>query len=107
MKFIDLSAGVRPLSVSAETRKEIAKYSLSAYENADPTNRVKALLFVPKPAGMNALPMDADIRMTSLSGRTSIRCEISSSVSVTQVFLSPNSATLVVSLTLILIFSLS
>ena len=35
----------------------MAKYSLAAYENGDPTNRVKALLFTPKPMGMNALPM--------------------------------------------------
>lgn len=38
-------ARVRPLAVSAEARKEMAMYSLSAYENADPTNKVKALLF--------------------------------------------------------------
>lgn len=57
LSLSEASAGVRPLSVSAEARKEMAKYSLSAYENADPTNKVKALLFVPKPAGMNALPM--------------------------------------------------
>ena len=43
LSLSEVSAGVRPLSVSAETRKEMAKYSLSAYENADPTNPVKAL----------------------------------------------------------------
>ena len=42
--------GVRPLSVSVETQKKMAKYLLAAYENGDPTNRVKALLFTPKPA---------------------------------------------------------
>ena len=45
LPWVGVSAGVRPLSVSAEARKEMAKYSLSAYENADPTNKVKALLF--------------------------------------------------------------
>ena len=52
-----VAPSVRPLPVSAETQKKMAKYSLAAYENADPTNRVKALLFTPKPVGMNALPM--------------------------------------------------
>ena len=53
----DVFAGVRPLSVSAETQKKMAKYSLAAYENGDATNRVKALLFTPKPMGTSALPM--------------------------------------------------
>lgn len=57
LPWVGVSAGVRPLLVSAEARKEMAKYSLSAYENGDLTNRVKALLYTPKPAGMNALPM--------------------------------------------------
>lgn len=35
-------ARVRPLAFSAETKAEIAKYSLAAYENGDLTNR-KAL----------------------------------------------------------------
>lgn len=35
-------ARVRPHAVSAETKAEIAKYSLAAYENGDLTNR-KAL----------------------------------------------------------------
>ena len=48
---------VRPLSVSAETQKKMAKYSLAAYENTDPTNLVKAFLFTPKPMGTSALPM--------------------------------------------------
>ena len=48
---------VRPLTVSAETKTELAKYSLAAYENADPTNRVKGLLFTPKAKGGRPLPM--------------------------------------------------
>lgn len=52
-----VKTAVCPFSVSAETGEKMAKYSLYAYENGDPTNRVKALLFTPKPVGMNALPM--------------------------------------------------
>lgn len=48
---------VRPLAVATETKAEIARYSLRAYENCDPTNVVQALLFTPKPVGMNPLPM--------------------------------------------------
>jgi len=48
---------VRPLAVSAEANAEMALYSLRAYENCDPTNAVQALLFTPKPVGMNPLPM--------------------------------------------------
>ena len=48
---------VCPLTVSAETKAELAKYSLAAYENTDPTNRVKALLFTPKAKGGRPLPM--------------------------------------------------
>jgi predicted peptidase len=48
---------VRPLSVAAEAKAEMARYSLKAYENRDATNVVKGLLFTPKPVGMNALPM--------------------------------------------------
>ena len=48
---------VRPLAVSAEANAEMARYSLRAYENCDPTNVVQALLFTPKPVGMNPLPM--------------------------------------------------
>ena len=51
------AVSVRPLAVSAETQKKMAKYSLAAYENGDATNRVKALLFTPKPMGTSALPM--------------------------------------------------
>ena len=40
LPWAEVSAGVRPLKVSAEARKEMAKYSLSAYENGDLTNRV-------------------------------------------------------------------
>ena len=64
----DVFAGVRPLAVSAETGKKMAKYSLAAYENGDPTNRVKALLFTPKPMGMNALPMDGGNGNRNLKG---------------------------------------
>ena len=42
LPWVDVSAGVRPLAASAETKAEIAKYSLAAYENGDLTNR-KAL----------------------------------------------------------------
>ena len=35
----------------------MARYSLKAYENRDEANRVRAMLFTPKPVGMNALPM--------------------------------------------------
>lgn len=48
---------VRPLVVAAETKAEMARYSLKAYENRDQTNAVKGLLFTPKPVGMNALPV--------------------------------------------------
>ena len=48
---------VHTLSVEAETKAEMARYSLKAYGNRDATNRVKALLYTPKPVGMNALPM--------------------------------------------------
>lgn len=48
---------IRPAAVSPSARPEMAKYSLSAYENADPTNRVKALLYTPRPVGASALPM--------------------------------------------------
>lgn len=48
---------VRPLAVSAEANAEMALYSLRAYENCNPTNAVQALLFTPKPVGMNPLPM--------------------------------------------------
>ena len=48
---------VRPLAVAAETKAEMARYSLRAYENCDLTNVVQALLFTPKPVGMNPLPM--------------------------------------------------
>lgn len=51
------SSPVRPVAVPAEIAAETAKYSLKAYENGNPTNRVRALLFTPKPVGMNALPM--------------------------------------------------
>ena len=48
---------VRPLAVAADTKAEMARYSLKAYWNRDATNVVKGLLFTPKPVGMNALPM--------------------------------------------------
>ena len=48
---------IRPLAVSAKTKAEMARCSLRAYENCDPTNVVQALLFTPKPVGMNPLPM--------------------------------------------------
>ena len=48
---------VCPLAMAAETKAEMARYSLKAYGNCDATNVVKGLLFTPKPVGMNALPM--------------------------------------------------
>ena len=51
------TSNVRPLAVSAEVKSEMARYSLRAYENCNPTNAVQALLFTPKPVGMNPLPM--------------------------------------------------
>jgi len=47
----------RPLSVSGEAAPEMYRYSLRAYESCDPTNCVKALLFTPRPVGMNPLPV--------------------------------------------------
>ena len=41
------SSPVRPIAVPAEIAAETAKYSLKAYENGNPTNRVRALLFTP------------------------------------------------------------
>ena len=51
------AVSVRPLAVPAETQKKMAKYLLAACENADPTNRVKALLFTPKPLVWYLLPV--------------------------------------------------
>ena len=65
---VDVFATVRPLAVSAETGKKMAKYSLAAYENGDATNRVKALLFKPKPMGTSALPMDGGNGNRNLKG---------------------------------------
>ena len=50
-------SSVRPLPVSTETQKKMAKYLLAVCENADPTNRVKALLFTPKPLVWYLLPV--------------------------------------------------
>ena len=50
-------SAVRPLLVAPDMKAEMARYSLRAYENCDPTNVVQALLFTPKPVGMNPLPM--------------------------------------------------
>ena len=35
----------------------MARYSLSAFENYDATNAIKALLYTPKPVGRALLPM--------------------------------------------------
>ena len=51
------AGALRPASVSAEAKADLARYSFRAYDNGNPTNRVKALLYTPKPVGMNALPM--------------------------------------------------
>ena len=47
----------RPLAVSGETAAELARYSLHAYESCNSKNSVKALIFTPKPVGMNPLPV--------------------------------------------------
>ena len=51
------TSGVRALAAPADARDDMARYSLRAYENRDEANRVRAMLFTPKPVGMNALPM--------------------------------------------------
>lgn len=48
---------VHPLNVPAEIREELSRYSLSAYENDDATNKVKALFFVPKTKSPAPFPM--------------------------------------------------
>ena len=50
-------AAVRPYDVPAEARDDMARYSLKAYENRDEANRVRAMLFMPKPVGMSPMPM--------------------------------------------------
>ena len=48
---------IRPVAVRGETRVLLSRYSLRAYSNEDPTNKVQALLFTPKPHGAIPLPM--------------------------------------------------
>lgn len=48
---------LRPLAVSAEAVRQMARYSLRAYHNGNATNSVKGLLFTPKPVGGKPLPM--------------------------------------------------
>lgn len=43
--------------VSDEVKAELARYSLQAISNGDELNSVNALLFTPKPVGMNPLPV--------------------------------------------------
>lgn len=47
----------RPSAVSPSVKSEMARYSLSAFENRDATNAIKALLYTPKPVGRALLPM--------------------------------------------------
>lgn len=47
----------RPAAVSPVLKSEMARYSLSAFENCDATNALKALLYTPKPVGRALLPM--------------------------------------------------
>ena len=47
----------RPSAVSPSVKSEMARYSLSAFENCDATNAIKALLYTPKPVGRALLPM--------------------------------------------------
>ena len=42
-----MAPSVRPLAVVAETKAEMARYSLKAYENRDQTNAVKGLHHLP------------------------------------------------------------
>jgi len=51
------TSGVRTLAAPTEAKDDMARYSLRAYENRDEANRVRAMLFTPKPVGMNAMPM--------------------------------------------------
>ena len=47
----------RPSAVLPSVKPEMARYSLTAFENCDATNSLKALLYTPKPVGMARLPM--------------------------------------------------
>ena len=47
----------RPAAVSPSVKPEMTRYSLTALENCDATNALKALLYTPKPIGMARLPM--------------------------------------------------
>ena len=47
----------RPSAVSPSVESEMARYSLSAFENYDATSALGALLYTPKPVGMALLPM--------------------------------------------------
>ena len=47
----------RPSAVSPSVKSEMARYSLSAFENYDATSALGALLYTPKPVGMALLPM--------------------------------------------------
>ena len=51
------SPAFRLAAVSPSVKSEMARYSLSAFENCDATNALKALLYTPKPVGMARLPM--------------------------------------------------
>ena len=42
----------RPSAVSPVLKSEMARYSLTAFENFDATNALGALLYTPKPVGM-------------------------------------------------------
>ncbi len=48
---------VRPLMISGALAKAASRYSLRAYESCNPKNSVQGLLFVPKLAGNESLPM--------------------------------------------------
>jgi len=51
------SPAFRLAAVSPSVKPEMARYSLSAFENCDATNAIKALLYTPKPVGRALLPM--------------------------------------------------
>ena len=51
------SPAFRLAAVSPSVKPEMTRYSLTALENCDATNALKALLYTPKPIGMARLPM--------------------------------------------------
>ena len=48
---------LRPSAVSPSVKSEMSRYSLTAFENCDATNALKALLYTPEPVGRARMPM--------------------------------------------------